>query len=102
MTALHANVDKAQSAKYPSDDFRLHSVLAATDFSAASEKAVRHAVAIARYFGAKPYAIHVARSYRDVTVSDLQYGNVLERELETCNGQFAFREGDVSVLVDCL
>ena len=80
---------------YRSDGFRLHSVLVATDFSAASEKAVRHAVALAHYFGAKPYAIHVTRSYREVSVSDLQYGNVLERELESCNGQFAFREGDV-------
>ena len=79
----------------PGDDIRLHSVLVATDFSAASEKAVRHAVAIARYFEAKPYAIHVTPSYRDVSVSDLHNGNVLERELESCNGQFAFREGDV-------
>ena len=79
----------------PGDDIRLHNLLVASDFSAASEKAVRHALAIARYFGAKPYVLHITRSYRDVSVSDLEQGNLLERELETCNGHFAFREGEV-------
>jgi nucleotide-binding universal stress UspA family protein len=37
-------------------------VLIATDFSAASGKALRHALAIARYSGAKVYIIHVVSS----------------------------------------
>lgn len=86
------------NAKYainPTSDIRLKTVLVATDFSAASEKSVRHALGIARYFAAKPYALYITPSYRDISVSDLQHANQLERELETCNGQFAFREGDV-------
>ena len=43
-------------------NIQLRSVLIATDFSAASEKALRHALAIARYYGAKLYAMHVVSS----------------------------------------
>ena len=37
----------------------LHSVMLATDFSPSSEKPLRHAVAIARHYGAKFYLAHV-------------------------------------------
>ena len=40
-------------------DILLNSVLIATDFSEASEKALRHALAIARHYGAKLYLLHV-------------------------------------------
>ena len=41
---------------------RLKSVLLATDFSAASEKPLGHALAIARHYGAKFYLAHVVSS----------------------------------------
>jgi len=43
-------------------DIELKSVLIATDFSEASEKAIRHALAIARHYGAKLYLAHVVSS----------------------------------------
>ena len=43
-------------------DIHLKSVLFATDFSEASEKALRHALAIARHYGAKLYLVHVVSS----------------------------------------
>jgi len=43
-------------------DIHLKSVLVATDFSLASEKALRHALAIARHYGAKFYLAHVVSS----------------------------------------
>jgi nucleotide-binding universal stress UspA family protein len=43
-------------------DLRLKSVLVATDFSQASETALRHALAIARRYGAKFYLAHVVSS----------------------------------------
>ncbi len=43
-------------------DIHLKSVLIATDFSVASEKALRHAVAIARHYGAKLYLTQVVSS----------------------------------------
>jgi len=46
----------------PTGDIHLKSVLVATDFSEASEKALRHALAIARHYGAKFYLVHVVSS----------------------------------------
>jgi len=43
-------------------DIQLKSVLIATDFSEASDKAARHALAIARHYGAKLYLAHVVSS----------------------------------------
>jgi len=43
-------------------DIQLKSVLIATDFSEASEKAFRHALAIARHYGARFYLAHVVSS----------------------------------------
>lgn len=43
-------------------EIRLKSVLVPTDFSATSQKALRHAVAIARHYGAKVYLAHVVSS----------------------------------------
>jgi nucleotide-binding universal stress UspA family protein len=43
-------------------DILLKSVLIATDFSEASDKALRHALAIARHYGAKLYLVHVVSS----------------------------------------
>ena len=43
----------------PAINARLKSVLIATDFSEASEKPLRHALAIARHYGAKLYLAHV-------------------------------------------
>lgn len=43
-------------------DIRLKSVLVPTDFSATSQKALRHALAIARHYGAKIYLAHVVSS----------------------------------------
>ena len=77
------------------DDVQLNSVLAATDFSATSEKSLRHALAIARYYGAKPYALHVTPSYGDVSAAALLHARQLERELCANGGQFVVREGDV-------
>ncbi len=44
------------------EDLRVKSVLVATDFSATSQKAVRHALAIARHYEAKLYLVHVVSS----------------------------------------
>ena len=46
----------------PAVDIRLKSVLIATDFSEASEKPLRHALAIARHYGSKFYLAHVISS----------------------------------------
>lgn len=46
----------------PTVDLRLKSILVATDFSEASEKPLRHALAIARHYGAKFYLVHVVSS----------------------------------------
>jgi nucleotide-binding universal stress UspA family protein len=43
-------------------DIHLKSILVATDFSSASEKALRHALSIARYYDAKLYIMHVVSS----------------------------------------
>ena len=43
-------------------DIHLKSVLIATDFSEASAKALRHALTIARHYGAKFYLVHVVSS----------------------------------------
>jgi len=43
----------------PAVEVDLKRVLVATDFSAASEKALRHAIAIAQSYGAKFYLAHV-------------------------------------------
>lgn len=43
-------------------DIQLKSILVATDFSEASEKALRHALSIARHYGAKLYLAHVVSS----------------------------------------
>lgn len=46
----------------PSVATALKSILVATDFSKASEKPIRHAFSIARYFGAKFYLTQVVSS----------------------------------------
>lgn len=46
----------------PTGDIQVKSVLIATDFSEASAKALRHALAIARHYGAKFYLAHVVSS----------------------------------------
>jgi nucleotide-binding universal stress UspA family protein len=43
-------------------DISVKSVLIATDFSEASDKALRHGLAIARHYGAKLYLVHVVSS----------------------------------------
>jgi len=43
-------------------DIHLKSILVATDFSSASEKALHHALSIARYYDAKLYVMHVVSS----------------------------------------
>ncbi len=44
------------------EDLRVKSVLVATDFSATSQKALRHAIAIARYYEATLHLAHVVSS----------------------------------------
>jgi nucleotide-binding universal stress UspA family protein len=46
----------------PAEDLQLKAVLIATDFSEVSEKPLRHALAIARHYGAKFYLAHVVSS----------------------------------------
>jgi nucleotide-binding universal stress UspA family protein len=46
----------------PTGDLQLRSVLIASDFSEASEKALRHGLAIARHYGARFYLVHVVSS----------------------------------------
>ncbi len=43
-------------------DVQIRSVLVATDFSSASDKALRHALSIARYYNSKLYVTHVVSS----------------------------------------
>ncbi len=46
----------------PLTDVQVKSVLIATDFSPASEKPLRHAIAIAQIYEAKFYLLHVVSS----------------------------------------
>jgi nucleotide-binding universal stress UspA family protein len=46
----------------PAADLQLKSILVATDFSKASNKPIRHALAIARHYGAKFYLVHIVSS----------------------------------------
>lgn len=46
----------------PALDFRLKSILVATDLSETSEKSLQHALAIARHYGAKLYLVNVVSS----------------------------------------
>jgi len=69
----------------------LKSVLVATDFSPASEKAIRHALSIARHFGAKLYLMHSVSSLgltmagpeaiTQATTAALRDATLMEREL---------------------
>jgi nucleotide-binding universal stress UspA family protein len=43
-------------------DLQLKSVLIATDFSPASDRAVFQAISIARHYGAKLYVVHIVSS----------------------------------------
>jgi nucleotide-binding universal stress UspA family protein len=43
-------------------DVQLRSILLATDFSPSSERALRHAISIARYFNSRLYLVHVVSS----------------------------------------
>jgi nucleotide-binding universal stress UspA family protein len=92
-------------------DVQLNSVLIATDFSAASEKALRHALTIARYYGAKLYLMHVVSSVgltiggpeaiaqattlalRDASLSERQL--VASGALRDIHHRVIIRQGDV-------
>jgi nucleotide-binding universal stress UspA family protein len=85
------------------DDIQLNSILAATDFSSTSEKSLRDALAIARYYRAKLYGVHVkpwsagelAGSDRTAAAAALKHAEQLERELRDAGHEFILREGDV-------
>ncbi len=72
------------------DHVQFRSVVAATDFSAASEKPLGHAVAIARYYGAKLWVVHVAPSLSGTVASPPSTGVTA-----TLKDQLIVREGDV-------
>jgi nucleotide-binding universal stress UspA family protein len=92
-------------------EIQLQSVLIATDFSPVSEKPLRHALAIARHYGAKVYVAHVVRplgylmtgSETLVTATEgaKRDAQQLERELvgngslEGLEHEFIVRQGDV-------
>lgn len=93
-------------------DAKLRSIVLATDFSAASEKALRHAISIARYFKSKLYFVHVISSLgltlagpdaiatsaslaqREATL--LERKLILNGTLRELHHQVIVREGDVS------
>jgi nucleotide-binding universal stress UspA family protein len=80
-------------------DIQLKSVLIATDFSEASNKAARHALAIARHYGAKLYLAHGVSSLgftlvnpdAVVQATDLVWRDA--RELENRSVQSGLRNG---------
>jgi nucleotide-binding universal stress UspA family protein len=92
-------------------DVELRSILLATDFSAASEKALHHALSIARYFNSKLYFVHVVSSLgltmagpeaisssaslaqRDAAL--LERKLILDGTLRELRHQTIIREGDV-------
>ena len=61
---MRASIDRKEHVPtvIANGDIQLKSVLIATDFSQASDKALRHALAIARHYGAKLYLVHVVSS----------------------------------------
>lgn len=89
----------------------LKSVLIATDFSKASEKPFRHALAIARHYGAKFYLTHVVSSLgytiagppalelaSDAAareVQNLEYGLMENGSLAGLEHEFIVRQGNV-------
>lgn len=52
----------SQVSTFKAVDVELRSILLATDFSAASERALHHAISIARHFNSKLYFVHVVSS----------------------------------------
>ena len=92
-------------------DIHLQSILVATDFSPASEKALRHALAIARHYDAKLYVMHVvsalglnmvgpdavaaatATALRDAMLAERKL--VANGELRNLRHHFTVRSGDV-------
>lgn len=99
------------SAASPERCFSLKSVLVASDFSEASQKALRHALAVARHFGAKFYLAHVVsgvgytlagpqatalaceRAERDLL--QLEHDLVESGSLDGIDHEFIVREGAV-------
>jgi nucleotide-binding universal stress UspA family protein len=88
---------------------RLKSVLAPTDFSATSQKALRHAVAIAEHYGAKIYVAHVVTSLAIAmagpaarkTATEAEWRDQLENQLLECGApkglryELVVRQGEV-------
>lgn len=62
VTRPPARASAGPPALTPAEDIALKTVLIASDFSDASRKPFRHAVSIARHFGAKLYLAHVVSS----------------------------------------
>jgi len=99
------------SSVAPAVDVRLKSVLIAFDFSEASHKPLRHAIAIARHYGAKFYLAHVVssigfaiagaealqlayeRALRDA--HQLEHGLLQDGSLAGLDHRFIVSEGDV-------
>ncbi len=82
------------------DDIQLNSILAATDFSSTSERSLRDALAIARYYRAKLYGVHVKPwSAGELAGADraaaLKHVEQLERELRDAGHEFILRQGDI-------
>lgn len=90
---------------------RLRSILIATDLSAASRQALRHAITLARYFDAKLYIVHVISSLGltmagpDATamasvlarrdVSFLERELIFQGDLRAIRHHVIVREGDI-------
>ena len=75
-------------------DIQLKSVLVATDFSPASEKALRHAAAIARHYGSKLYIAHVVSGLGFVMAgpdSSAMASGLAEKNLEKLEQQLIIR-----------
>jgi nucleotide-binding universal stress UspA family protein len=92
-------------------EVQVKSILVATDFSPISEKAVRHAISIARQYGAKLYLAHVVSSFGFIiagpdmiahaTALALEDASALEGQLVASGAlgglahQFIVRDGDI-------
>ena len=90
---------------------RLKSILIATDFSKASEGPLRHALGIARHYGAKPYLTHVVSSFgftmagRESLLAatdsawreaqDLERSLLIKRELDGFDYEIVIRQGNL-------
>lgn len=74
--------------KHSATRIQVRSVLVATDFSKASEKALRHGVDIARYYHSKLYLAHVVSPVRFSKARPESQSLALNQPRESCRAWY--------------